>query len=158
MWKFRSMHAGADQQSHRDHVARLIQSSGAMTKLDAVDDRLIRGARVFRAAGLDEMAQIINVIRGEMSLVGPRPCTLDELSYYGRRAKSRLRLMPGITGTWQVNGKNKTTFRQMIRLDSYYVRHMSPGLDLGILFMTVPTLARQIWAARHRRQPTDNET
>lgn len=90
------------------------------TKLDAIDPRLIPGARFVRALGLDELPQLINVFRGEMSWVGPRPCTKFESESYTADQKQRFAALPGLTGLWQVSGKNNTSFQQMVDLDIRY--------------------------------------
>jgi lipopolysaccharide/colanic/teichoic acid biosynthesis glycosyltransferase len=104
---------------------------------------------------LDELPQIFNVIRGEMSLVGPRPCLPYEFQRYERWQQERVNAAPGLTGYWQVNGKNKTTFSEMIEMDIYYSRNMSLLLDLTIIFKTLPAITRQVLEAqtRARRQP-----
>lgn len=99
---------------------------------------------LLRASGLDELPQIFNVLGGEMSLVGPRPCIPKEFESYLPWHKVRLNTLPGLTGLWQVSGKNKTTFRQMIDLDIHYANNKSLSLDLKILFMTGPVLLSQI--------------
>jgi lipopolysaccharide/colanic/teichoic acid biosynthesis glycosyltransferase len=81
---------------------------------------------------------------GQMSLVGPRPCLPYEAKEYLLWHNRRFDTMPGITGLWQVSGKNRTTFRQMIRLDIYYARHLSPWLDIKILFLTLPAVLNEI--------------
>ena len=115
-----------------------------MTKLDAAGDpRLIAGGRFLRASGLDELPQIFNVLRGEMSLVGPRPCLPHEFERYGAWQQERVNAPPGLTGFWQVNGKNKTTFNEMVAMDIFYARKMSLGLDLRIILKTIPALIEQ---------------
>jgi lipopolysaccharide/colanic/teichoic acid biosynthesis glycosyltransferase len=114
-----------------------------MTKLDAVDPRLILGGRFLRAAGLDELPQIFNVLRGEMSLVGPRPCTVIEFQSYRPEQRERVNAPPGITGFWQVNGKNKTTFKEMIAMDIFYANNMSLFLDLAIIWKTISVVVHQ---------------
>lgn len=112
-----------------------------MTKLDtAGDSRLIPWARFLRASGLDELPQVFNVLRGEMSLVGPRPCLPCEFNRYEQWQQKRVNAPPGLTGYWQVNGKNKTTFNQMVFLDLFYVDKMSIWLDLRIILKTIPVL------------------
>jgi exopolysaccharide production protein ExoY len=98
---------------------------------------------VLRATGLDELPQVFNVLRGDMSLVGPRPCTDREFEHYLPWQKARVNAPPGLTGYWQVNGKNKTTFSQMMRMDLYYARKMSLWLDLTILCKTLPAIIEQ---------------
>ena len=101
-----------------------------------------------RAMGLDELPQIFNVLRGEMSLVGPRPCTVNEFQCYQTWQKQRLDALPGLTGYWQVNGKNKTTFSEMIEMDIYYARDLSLRLDVSILLKTVPAILTQVLESR----------
>ncbi len=139
-----------------------------MTKLDARGDkRLIPVGRWLRAAGLDELPQLINVWRGEMSLVGPRPCLPSEYEKYLPWQRERFNVLPGVTGLWQVSGKNRTTFNEMIECDIRYVRTRSFWLDLKIMLKTVPTLiievkdsqistkaAKQVAVARQKAQPT----
>jgi len=115
-----------------------------MTKLDRHDPRVIPGGRILRALGLDELPQIINILRGEMSLVGPRPCLPYEYERYSPRHRTRFQTLPGLTGLWQVNGKNKTTFEEMIDLDIYYVAHRSLWLDLKIMAKTIPAILGQL--------------
>jgi exopolysaccharide production protein ExoY len=149
MLKFRSMKAGADTRSHEEHFRSLVQNGGSMVKLDLFrDDRLIPGGRFLRMTGLDELPQIFNVLRGTMSLVGPRPCTMKELELYSGAQKARFNVLPGITGYWQVSGKNKTTFNQMVEMDIQYGKRMSLVFDLVILVGTFPALALQALEAR----------
>ena len=114
-----------------------------MTKLDAGDPRIIPWGRFLRATGLDELPQIFNVLRGEMSLVGPRPCTRVEFERYEDWQQERASTLPGLTGYWQVNGKNKTTFQQMIEMDLFYAKNVSVGLDLWIMAKTPAALFGQ---------------
>ena len=100
---------------------------------------------MLRSTGLDELPQLINVIRGEMSVVGPRPCLPYEYSLYSDRHKQRLAAVPGITGLWQVTGKNRTTFEEMIDLDIAYTRQRSLALDLSIITRTAGVLLHQLW-------------
>jgi lipopolysaccharide/colanic/teichoic acid biosynthesis glycosyltransferase len=117
-----------------------------MRKLDVSGDpRIIPGGRILRASGLDELPQLFNVLRGEMSLVGPRPCTPYEFQRYKRWQRERVNALPGLTGYWQVNGKNKTTFTEMIRMDIWYTRNLSPLTDLAIIFKTPPAIMVQFF-------------
>jgi lipopolysaccharide/colanic/teichoic acid biosynthesis glycosyltransferase len=144
-YKFRTMHVGADSKIHREHCEQLIQSNAPMVKMDARGDaRLIPGSRFIRATGLDELPQILNVLRGEMSLVGPRPCVPYEYEKYLPWQRARCNAMPGLTGLWQVSGKNRTTFDEMIRLDICYAKNRSVWMDLKIMTKTVPALLRQL--------------
>ncbi|MCX6967717.1 MAG: sugar transferase [Verrucomicrobia bacterium] len=147
--KFRSMKVNAETQIHERHLERLMQADCPMTKLDrSGDPRLIPLGRILRASGLDELPQLFNVVRGEMSLVGPRPCTATEFANYGAWQRKRFSAPPGLTGYWQVNGKNETSFSTMIEMDIYYARHMSLWMDLWIMLKTAPAIARQVFGSR----------
>ncbi len=150
--KFRTMRAGNDTASHREHLRQLIHSEAAMTKLDSSEDpRIIPGAKLLRKACLDELPQLFNVLKGEMSLVGPRPCIPYEAEEYERWHAGRFDVQPGLTGLWQVSGKNKLTFQQMIRLDIAYAASMNLLRDLWILLRTVPAIAGFVLEAIGKR-------
>jgi lipopolysaccharide/colanic/teichoic acid biosynthesis glycosyltransferase len=119
-----------------------------MTKLDSGDPRIIAGGRILRALGLDELPQLFNVLRGDMSLVGPRPCTPYEFQRYKDWQQERVNALPGLTGYWQVKGKNKTTFTEMVQMDIWYTRNLSPWLDLAIMVRTLPAIAVQLLETR----------
>ena len=124
-----------------------------MAKMDSMGDpRLIRFGAILRATGLDELPQLINVLRGEMSLVGPRPCLPYEFDLYEPWQHERFDTLPGLTGLWQVRGKNKTTFTEMIHMDIEYARMNSLFLDLQIMAATFGTLAAQVKGVRQRSQ------
>ena len=149
IFKFRSMKVDVETAMHERYLERLIQADCPMTKLDASGDpRLIPGGRLLRAGGLDELPQIINVIRGEMSLVGPRPCTPHEFARYRPWQRDRVNAPPGLTGYWQVHGKNKTTFHEMIVMDMFYAHNMTLKLDLEILLRTLPAVTMQVLESR----------
>jgi exopolysaccharide production protein ExoY len=151
--KFRSMHVNADPRAHELHAAHLLKSDAPLTKMDEHgDERLIRLGRLLRASGLDELPQLLNVLRGEMSIVGPRPCTAYEYAHLEPHQKTRFHALPGMTGLWQVSGKNTTTFTRMLELDADYVQRWSFALDLSILARTLPVLLRQIAELRRRRK------
>ena len=151
--KFRTMHCGAETVSHQGHLQQLINSDAPMTKLDANGDaRIIRFGKILRASGLDELPQIINVLRGEMSLVGPRPCVPYEAEKYLAWQQERFNAAPGLTGLWQVSGKNRTTFTRMMQLDIEYTRRKSLWLDLKIIFMTIPALLVQVWDMKQAKK------
>ncbi len=151
--KFRTMFVGADVSVHQGHWNELIVSNRPMEKMDSRGDpRLIPLGRVFRETALDELPQIINVLRGEMSLVGPRPCIPYEYEKYLPWQKERFNTLPGLTGLWQVSGKNKTTFVEMMHLDIDYVRRKSLWLDLRIILMTIPALVVQVQGMRQRKR------
>ena len=144
-YKFRTMLVGADCKTHQTHCDYLIQSNAPMMKMDARgDSRLIPGGWLIRASGLDELPQIINVLRGDMSLIGPRPCVPYEYEKYLPWQQERFNAVPGLTGLWQVSGKNRTTFEEMVRLDIQYSRTVSLWLDVKIILLTIPALLVQI--------------
>ncbi len=144
LFKFRSMRVNAETVSHESHVAKLISTGVPMTKLDAIGDpRIFPWGRILRATGLDELPQLFNILRGEMSLVGPRPCTPREFVSYQEWQRERVSIAPGLTGYWQVHGKNKTTFNEMIDMDLFYGKNMSLALDLSIILKTIPALIDQ---------------
>lgn len=152
-FKFRTMVVDADPLLHQGHLRDLLQSDRPMIKMDVKGDpRLIPFGRLLRASGLDELPQLFNVLRGEMSLVGPRPCMPYEFEQYQPWQMERFNAVPGLTGLWQVSGKNRTTFNEMIRLDIQYARHASLWLDLKIIFRTVPALLAQMREQRAERR------
>ncbi|OLB42997.1 MAG: hypothetical protein AUI00_04795 [Verrucomicrobia bacterium 13_2_20CM_2_54_15] len=157
IWKFRTMKVSAETQSHERYLEELIHVNCPMTKLDAYGDpRLAPFGRFLRASGLDELPQIFNVLCGEMSLVGPRPCTPNEFAHYELWQRERVNGLPGLTGYWQVNGKNKTTFNEMIVMDLFYLKNLSILLDLKIMLKTCTVIAAQLVESRpptqHNRQ------
>ena len=153
IWKFRTMKLSAETQTHERYFQELMRSDCPMTKLDAHGDpRLTPFGRVLRASGLDEMPQIFNVLRGEMSLVGPRPCTPNEFDHYEPWQRQRANCLPGLTGYWQVNGKNKTTFNEMVAMDLFYLKNMSIFLDLKIILKTSAVIAEQLFESRSAGQ------
>lgn len=136
-FKFRTMRAGAEVQSHKAYTRQLIRSRDPMAKLDDGNDpRVIPHGRFLRATGLDELPQLLNVLRGEMSFVGPRPCIPYEYEAYEPWHRRRLDAVPGLTGLWQVSGKNHTTFEEMVKLDITYSIKQSLWLDLNIILKT----------------------
>jgi lipopolysaccharide/colanic/teichoic acid biosynthesis glycosyltransferase len=145
IWKFRTMKLSAETQTHEQYFRELMEVDRPMTKLDAIGDpRLAPFGRFLRASGLDELPQIFNVLCGDMSLVGPRPCTPNEFAHYEPWQRARVNGLPGLTGYWQVNGKNKTTFTEMIGMDLFYLENVSLLLDLKILFKTGAVIAEQL--------------
>ena len=143
------MKLSAETQTHERYFAELMQADCPMTKLDAHgDSRLAPFGRILRASGLDELPQIFNVLCGEMSLVGPRPCLPNEFAGYKPWQRERVKALPGLTGYWQVNGKNKTTFNEMIAMDLFYLKNMSILLDLKIMLKTCSVIAGQTLESR----------
>jgi lipopolysaccharide/colanic/teichoic acid biosynthesis glycosyltransferase len=143
-YKFRTMKVNAETASHQHHTRQLIGSETPMTKLDSRSDpRLVPFGTALRLTGLDELPQLFNVLRGEMSVVGPRPCIPYEYELYEPWQRRRFDAVPGLTGLWQVSGKNRTTFNRMIQLDLEYSQRLSLWLDLKIILMTLPALWQQ---------------
>ncbi|HET7037838.1 MAG TPA: sugar transferase [Thermomicrobiaceae bacterium] len=146
IFKFRSMVQNADQRVHEEHIRAFVAGEiAAQTDEDAAfklhhDPRVTRVGRVLRKTSLDELPQLINVLRGEMSLVGPRPVPLYEVADYQPRHLERLAALPGITGLWQVDGRSRVTFEEMVEMDIRYVRSRSLLLDLRILLKTLPAV------------------
>jgi len=153
-FKFRTMIAGNDTAVHQGHLHHLMSSDVPMEKMDSKGDpRIIRFGLPLRSSGLDELPQIINVLRGEMSLVGPRPCVPYEYEKYLPSQKERFNTLPGLTGLWQVSGKNKTTFAEMIQLDIDYSRSKTLWLDCKIILKTIPALLVQMQETRRKKRP-----
>jgi lipopolysaccharide/colanic/teichoic acid biosynthesis glycosyltransferase len=152
-FKFRTMFVGVDAAVHQGHLCNLMASNTPMTKMDSTGDpRIIPFGLLLRSSGLDELPQLINVLRGEMSLVGPRPCLSYEYEKYLPWQKERFTTVPGLTGLWQVNGKNRTTFVEMIQLDIAYARSKTLWLDLKIILQTVPALIIQMLETRRTKK------
>jgi lipopolysaccharide/colanic/teichoic acid biosynthesis glycosyltransferase len=150
--KFRTMPVNADTMVHQRHLEKLMSSNQPMKKLDGAGDRrLIPGAVWIRSLGLDELPQLLNVLRGEMSMVGPRPCVAYEYEMFEPHHRRRCETLPGLTGLWQVNGKNRTTFERMMELDLTYVETKSLFLDLKIMLSTIPALLIQVWDTKMAR-------
>jgi len=146
MYKFRSMVQNADPSVHeayiRDFVegrARPASENGGNFKLTN-DPRVTRIGHFLRKFSLDELPQLLNVLKGNMSLVGPRPVPPYEVACYGDGDHKRLAALPGITGYWQVKGRCQVAFEEMIRMDLEYIRKASLWLDLKILFLTIPAV------------------
>ena len=146
MYKFRSMVQNADSSVHEAYIKDFVEGrvqpseeSGGKFKLTN-DPRVTRMGRLLRKFSLDELPQLLNVLLGEMSLVGPRPVPPYEVACYGNGDHKRLAALPGITGFWQVKGRCQVSFAQMIRMDVEYIRNASLWFDLKILFLTIPAV------------------
>lgn len=143
MYKFRSMKINQENVIHKKFVTQLIE--GKISKEDdqgqslkiTEDPRITRIGKIIRKLSLDELPQIINVLKGEMSLVGPRPCLPYEFEIYPDWYKKRVHVRPGITGLWQVTGRSEVAFEDMILLDLFYIYNRTFVLDLQILFETI---------------------
>jgi lipopolysaccharide/colanic/teichoic acid biosynthesis glycosyltransferase len=154
LWKFRTMHVQHDATVHREYMHRVIEKGLAQTKLEN-DPHIIPLGRFLRASGLDELPQLINVLRGEMSLIGPRPPIPYEVERYHRWFHGRFDTRPGLTGLWQVSGKNRLSFNEMVRLDINYKRKYSALLDLKILLRTPLAIWTQIVSMRRNIRQID---
>ena len=137
LYKFRTM--VADAEARRSEVEHLNEMDGPVFK--ARDDpRITSFGRVLRRLSLDELPQLWNVVRSDMSLVGPRPPIPSEVQNYERWQKRRLSMKPGITCLWQISGRNELDFERWMELDLEYIDSWSLGLDLGILLKTIPVV------------------
>jgi exopolysaccharide biosynthesis polyprenyl glycosylphosphotransferase len=150
-YKFRTMIHNADPEVHRRYVQSLIrnqaQASDRQSKDGAAsvyklqrDPRITRVGAFLRRTSLDELPQFFNVVRGDMSLVGPRPPLPYEVQEYQDWHLARLTTLPGITGWWQVRGRSRVSFDDMVRMDIEYINHQSLWLDIKILLLTVPAV------------------
>jgi lipopolysaccharide/colanic/teichoic acid biosynthesis glycosyltransferase len=140
--KFRTMQHGADHDVHRDYMLALIESGTPAPKL-AGDARVTRFGAFLRRTSLDELPQLWNVLRGEMSLVGPRPPIPYEVDHYPPHWFERFLVKPGVTGLWQVSGRSEVSLEEMIELDVDYARRRSVLLNVWILLRTIPAVLTQ---------------
>jgi lipopolysaccharide/colanic/teichoic acid biosynthesis glycosyltransferase len=149
-YKFRTMYEGVDHEVHRQYAESFIrnelpeqqshdEASPAIFKLTQ-DPRVTSAGYFLRRSSMDELAQIFNVLKGDMSLVGPRPALPYELPVYQEWHKARLQAIPGMTGMWQVRGRCRVPFDEMVRMDLEYIATQSLGLDLKILLWTIPAV------------------
>ena len=145
-YKFRTMYHGADQRLHRQYMSKLINGEIKATegrkglyKLER-DPRVTKVGRFLRKTSLDELPQLVNILRGEMSFVGPRPAIPYEVQQYKPWHRRRLAVKQGLTGLWQVQGRNELSFDEMVRLDLEYVQKRSLWLDLKIILKTIPVV------------------
>lgn len=149
-YKFRTMRAGADDASHREYLKQYIAGDDATNLGDEEnpvfklrgDVRVTRLGRVLRRLSFDELPQLFNVLGGDMSIVGPRPPIPYEVEAYELWHRKRLDMKPGLTGLWQVSGRNRLPFEEMVRLDLFYIENWSILLDLKILLRTLPVMLR----------------
>jgi lipopolysaccharide/colanic/teichoic acid biosynthesis glycosyltransferase len=142
MYKFRSMYQNADITLHQEHIrafaeGKLDETTGVKLKDDS---RITRVGRILRDTSIDELPQILNVLKGEMSLVGPRPVVVYEANLYDLWHSERFNVLPGITGLWQVTGRSTVSFDEQLRLDIRYIRNQSLWLDIIILLKTFPAV------------------
>jgi lipopolysaccharide/colanic/teichoic acid biosynthesis glycosyltransferase len=146
MLKFRTMHQGLDDAIHRKYVTAMLVGSAAPADAErgiyklTSDPRVTSIGRFLRKTSLDELPQLVNVLRGEMSLVGPRPVLPWEAELFEARHQVRFAVKPGLTGLWQVAGRSTLTMQQALDLDVEYVLRHTNLLDLAILLRTIPTV------------------
>ena len=147
MFKFRSMHINVDDGIHREAVKNYMngstvdnQNKGDNPYKLANDTRVTRIGHIIRKTSLDELPQFINVLRGEMSLVGPRPPIPYELEHYSGHDLLRLCGKPGLTGTWQVYGRSRVPFQEMVEMDIAYLQQQSIWQDLKLIILTAPVM------------------
>ncbi|EGP5602594.1 sugar transferase [Enterococcus faecium] len=134
MYKFRSMYMNAEEQL--EELLKLNDISGAMFKMKE-DPRITRVGKFIRRTSIDELPQLWNVLKGNMSLVGPRPAIPREVKVYTPYDRQRLIVKPGCTGLWQISGRNNLSFNEMVRLDLEYIQHPSIARDINIIFKTI---------------------
>lgn len=150
VYKFRTMYTNADNEIHRDYQRKFIAGAAEANVGDAErpayklrdDPRITRVGRVLRRFSLDEVPQLLNVLRGDMSVVGPRPPIPYEVEAYELRHRKRLDMKPGVTGLWQVSGRNRLPFEEMVKLDLFYIENWSLLFDLKIILRTVMVMLR----------------
>ncbi|GHO84327.1 sugar transferase [Dictyobacter formicarum] len=147
MLKFRSMYVNSDQMAHREKILQYMNgqklnedSTGKMMYKDVQDPRITKIGRFIRKTSLDELPQFWNVLIGQMSLVGPRPPLPYEVELYTSHEWLRMIGRPGLTGTWQVFGRSRVTFQNMVEMDIEYLKKQSIWLDLKLIFLTVPVM------------------
>lgn len=145
-YKFRTMAHNVDQSIHRQYIRAFVQGDvtpveGGSARFKIADDpRVTRIGRILRRTSLDELPQLLNVLKGEMSLVGPRPVPTYEVAEYQEADTWRLAALPGITGIWQVKGRAGVPFAEMVQMDREYVRTQSLWLDFRLLLATLPAV------------------
>jgi exopolysaccharide biosynthesis polyprenyl glycosylphosphotransferase len=150
-YKFRTMRSDSDEEVHRDAYRKNIEgdeNANAGNDDEPVfgkvrdDQRITRAGRFLRRSSLDELPQLFNVLKGDMSIVGPRPPIPYEVEAYETWHRKRLDMKPGITGLWQVSGRNRLTFEEMVRIDLFYIENWSLWFDLKIILLTLPAVFR----------------
>jgi lipopolysaccharide/colanic/teichoic acid biosynthesis glycosyltransferase len=139
VWKFRTM--VVDAEARLDELREQNEADGPLFKMRE-DPRITRVGRFLRKTSIDEIPQLWNVLRNEMSMVGPRPALPTEVEDWSQDLHERLRVKPGITGMWQVHGRSEADFEEYARLDLYYVHNWSLTVDLAIVARTVPAVLR----------------
>jgi lipopolysaccharide/colanic/teichoic acid biosynthesis glycosyltransferase len=162
LYKFRSMTSGGDDNGYLQYLQQLIESEqrdgghALPYRKMACDPRITRVGAILRGLYLDELPQLWNVLKGEMSLVGPRPHVQMEVNYYSPEQSRRLTVKPGLTGLWQVIGKGDSTFGELIQLDLEYIDHWSLKFDIQIIIYTLLLMFRGgegVWARKAKEVP-----
>ncbi|MDZ7859879.1 MAG: sugar transferase [Candidatus Krumholzibacteriota bacterium] len=147
--KLRTMKVDSDNSRHKEFCRKFIENENFGVEIEGkdhkvfkiVDDPRVTGVGKFlRKTGLDELPQFINILKGEMTLVGPRPPLKYEYKYYNNWHKQRLNVKPGLTGLWQVSGRSRVSFHEMVMLDLYYIENCSLMMDLKIVLKTIPVI------------------
>jgi lipopolysaccharide/colanic/teichoic acid biosynthesis glycosyltransferase len=145
-YKFRSMYVDSDSSLHEQMIRSFCQGGKLSHNMDSpnykisYDSRITRVGRLIRMTSIDELPQLLNVLMGDMSLVGPRPVPIYEVDRYKQPHCARLAALPGITGLWQVKGRGQVPFKRMVAMDIWYARNASLWLDLVLLFQTAPAV------------------
>ena len=150
VYKFRSMRTDSDSEIHREYQKKFIAGKADANVGDDTkpayklrdDPRITRAGRILRRFSLDEAPQLFNVLRGDMSVVGPRPPIPYEVEAYELWHRKRLDMKPGVTGLWQVSGRNRLSFEEMVKLDLFYIENWSLLFDMKIILRTVLVLVR----------------
>ncbi len=147
MYRFRTMRLDAIDLPEQRCFGEMVRMGSPLVKIDLLrNPNLIPGGRLLRASGLDELPQIINILLGDMSWVGPRPSLPSELCHFTAIQRRRFDVLPGLTGLFQIHGNGLSTFVEMNAMDAAYVRHCSPWLDLKIMLLTPGMLLRQTFS------------
>ena len=141
MYKFRTMYENA-QDMIKDFTPEQMKEWKENFKLQD-DPRITKVGKFLRKTSLDELPQIVNIIKGDLSIIGPRPVIEEELEKYGENKEKFLSVTPGLTGYWQANGRSSTTYEQRMEMELYYIDHISPKLDFKIFFKTIESVIKK---------------
>ena len=141
MYKFRTMYENA-QDMINDFTPEQMKEWKENFKLQD-DPRITKVGKFLRKTSLDELPQIVNIIKGDLSIIGPRPVIEEELEKYGESKEKFLSVTPGLTGYWQANGRSSTTYEQRMEMELYYIDHISPKLDFKIFFKTIESVIKK---------------
>ena len=141
MYKFRTMYENA-QDMINDFTPEQMKEWKENFKLQD-DPRITKVGKFLRKTSLDELPQIVNIIKGDLSIIGPRPVIEEELEKYGENKEKFLSVTPGLTGYWQANGRSSTTYKQRMEMELYYIDHISPKLDFKIFFKTIESVIKK---------------